>query len=147
MSEHVLKSHNKTMLLYHVVLPVRYRRKVLTKEVEDTLKDIYTGITQRYEINFLEIGSDEDHVHFLIQSVPKLSITQIVKTLKSITAKHVFKRHPEVKSMLWGGKFWTSGFYANTVGQYGNENVIKEYVQNQGQQYSKIYSGQLKLDL
>ena len=147
MSEHILKSHNKTMLLYHIVLPVRYRRKVFNEEVENTLKDICIGITQRYEINFLEIGSDEDHIHFLIQSVPKISVTEIVKTVKSITAKHIFKRHPEVKSMLWGGKFWTSGFYANTVGQYGNEKIIREYVQGQGQDYSKIYSGQLKLDL
>ena len=135
------------MLLYHIVLPVRYRRKVFNEEIENTLKEVCIGISQRYEINFIEIGSDEDHIHFLVQSVPKMSITQIVKTLKSITAKHIFKRHHEVKSMLWGGKFWTSGFYANTVGQYGNEEVIKEYVQGQGQDYSKIYSGQLKLDL
>lgn len=135
------------MLLYHIVLPVRYRRKVFNEEIEDTLREVCIGITQRYEINFIEIGSDEDHIHFLVQSVPKISITQIVKTVKSITAKHIFKRHPEVKSMLWGGKFWTSGFYANTVGQYGNEEIIKEYVQGQGQDYSKIYSGQLKLDL
>lgn len=147
MSKHILKSHNKTVLLYHIVLPVRYRRKVFNKEIEETLKELCIGISQRYEIYFVEIGSDEDHIHFLIQSVPKVSITEIVKTIKSITAKHIFKRHPEVKTMLWGGKFWTSGYYANTVGQYGNEDMIKEYVKGQGQDYSKIYSGQMKLDL
>ena len=57
----------------------------------------------------------------------------------------MFKRHPEVKNMLWGGKFWTSGYYANTVGQYGNENVIKEYVQNQGHIFRSVEVGLLRV--
>jgi putative transposase len=60
----------------------------------------------------------------LIQSVPKISVEIIVRVVKSITAKEIFRLHPEVKSKLWGGDFWTSGYYINTVGQYGNENVI-----------------------
>ena len=66
------------------------------------------------------------HVHFLVQSVPSYSVSKMVRKLKSITAKELFKRYPEIKAKLWGGKFWTSGFYANTVGQYSNESVIKE---------------------
>jgi len=84
-------------------------------------------------------------VHFLVQSVPSLSISRIVTIIKSITAKAVFKDNPEVKKQLWGGNLWTSGYYANTVGQYGNEAVIKEYVQNQGKKYKRMYRGQLKL--
>ena len=145
MSEHIIKSHNKTLLLYHIVCPAKYRRKVFTEAVEDTLKTICIGISERYEINFVEIGADKDHVHFLIQSVPTIPVTNIVKTVKSITAKELFSRHKEIKQFLWGGKLWTSGFYANTVGQYGNEKILKEYVQKQGKDYKQLYRGQLKL--
>jgi REP element-mobilizing transposase RayT len=147
MSEHILKSHNKSLLLYHLVCPIKYRRKVLTKEVSLTLKSICLEISNRYEIHFLEIGCDDDHVHFLIQSVPMLSPKKIVNTVKSLTAREIFRLHPEVKRFLWGGKFWTSGYHINTVGQYANEEVIMKYVQGQGndKKYQKIHKAQLRL--
>jgi REP element-mobilizing transposase RayT len=147
MSEHIHKSHNKSLLLYHLVCPIRYRRKVLTEEVSQTLKNICLEISSRYEIHFLEIGCDDNHVHFLIQSVPMMSPKKIVNTIKSLTSREIFRLHPEVKRFLWGGKFWTSGYYINTVGQYANEEVIKKYVQGQGNQkdYKKIHSSQLRL--
>ena len=145
MSEHILKRHNKTLLLYHIVCPAKYRKKVFTEEVEYILKEVCMGIGERHEMHFVEIGADEDHVHFLIQSVPILSPQRIVQIVKSITAKEIFRLHPEVKKKLWGGKFWTSGYYANTVGQYGNEKVIKEYVRKQGRTYHQIHRGQLTL--
>ena len=145
MSEHIIKRHNKTVLLYHVVCPAKYRRDVFTEGVEKTLKEACLGISERYEINYIEIGSDEDHVHFLIQSVPMMLPQRIVQITKSITAKEIFRRHPEVKQKLWGGQFWTSGYYMNTVGQYGNEKVIKDYVAQQGKQYRQIFRGQLEL--
>ena len=88
-----------------MVFPAKYRRKVITRDVEETLKQVCIGNSQRYEIVFLEIGSDEDHVHFLIQSVPNKSITRIVTVLKSITAREIYKIHPEIKQLLWGGNF------------------------------------------
>jgi REP element-mobilizing transposase RayT len=145
MTEHILKSHNKTLFLYHLVCPVKYRRKAISQELSDTLKSICLEIGECYEIHFVEIGTDEDHVHFLIQSVPILSPTTIVTTIKSITAKQLFQKHPEVKALLWGGKFWTSGFYMNTVGQYGNEQVIRNYVKQQGKTYEQLHRSQLKL--
>ena len=96
-------------------------------------------------MHFVEIGTDEDHVHFLVQSVPKLSPSSIAQITKSVTAKEIFVRHPEVRKILWGGRFWTSGFYANTVGQYGNEKAIREYVRKQGRTYHQIHRGQLVL--
>ena len=145
MSEHIYKRHNKTLLLYHIVCPAKYRRKVFTEEVEHTLKEVSMGIGERHEMHFVEIGADEDHVHFLIQSVPTYSPQRIVQIVKSITAKEIFRLHPEVKKKLWGGKFWTSGYYANTLGQYGNEKAIKEYVRKQGRIYRQIHRGQLTL--
>ncbi len=86
----------------------------------------------KYEIKFLEIGTDENHVHFLIQSIPNKCVSDIVKIIKSITARELFKAHPEVKKFLWGGNLWTMGYYVNTVGQYGNLKMLENYVKNQG---------------
>ena len=132
-------------MLYHLVCPVKYRRKVFTKEVEETLKAVCQEISHRYEMHFVEIGSDEDHVHFLIQSVPMMRPKTMVQTIKSITAKEIFNLHPEVKQMLWGGQFWTDGYYINTVSQFGNEEIIANYVKNQGKEYKQIYRGQLEM--
>lgn len=125
--------------MYHLVCPAKYRKKVITKEVSETLKNTCISLGEAYQIYFLEIGTDQDHVHFLIKSVPTLSPSKIVQIIKSITARVIFKQHPEVKQQLFGGQFWTDGFYINTVGQYGNKDVIQRYVKNQGREYSKLY--------
>jgi REP element-mobilizing transposase RayT len=145
MSEHIIRSHNKTLLLYHIVCPAKYRKAIFTEAVEQSLKEVCVEIGLRYEIHFVEIGTDEDHIHFLVQSVPKLSVTQLVSTIKSITARELFRLHPKIKRQLWGGNIWTSGYYANTVGQYGNEKVIQQYVQSQGKRYKQIFTQQLSL--
>lgn len=147
MSEFIHKSHNVSVLLYHFVCPAKYRRIVFDKDVDESLKEICLEISKRYEISFIEIGTDHDHVHFLIQSVPILSPTRIIQTVKSITAKQIFKLHPKVKKQLWGGEFWTKGFYVSTVGAHGDENTIQRYIQIQGREkeYVKLYSQQLSL--
>ena len=141
-TEHIKKSHNVNLLLYHLVCPIKYRRKVLTKETSLTLKQICLGIEQRYEIKYIEIGTDDDHVHFMIQSVPTMTPKRITQITKSITARIMFQKHPEIKKMLWGGKFWTNNYYINTVGRYANEDMIRQYVKNQGKDYNQIYQGQ-----
>ena len=74
MSEYIHKSHNVTVLMYHLVFPAKYRRSVIDKAVDKELKDICLEIEQRYDVKFLEIGTDKDHVHFLVQSVPMYSV-------------------------------------------------------------------------
>lgn len=132
MSEHIVKRHNKNLLLYHYVCPAKYRRKIFTEEVEEYLKEVCQQISNGYEIYFVEIGTDEDHVHFLIQSVPLMSPTRIITVVKSITARELYLKFPNIKKQLWGGNIWTSGYYVNTVGLHGNESVIRNYVKNQG---------------
>jgi putative transposase len=97
----------------------------------------------------LEIGTDRHHRHFLIQSGPTDSPMKSVQTLKSLTARHVFARAPEVKKQLWGGKFWGKGYFITTVGQHGNEQVIAAYIRNQGQEqdYKQLYKQSLQLEL
>ena len=147
MSKFIHKSHNVSVLLYHFVCPAIYRRVVFTAPVDQSIKEICLEISKRYEITFIEIGTDKDHVHFLIQSVPTQSPTRIIQTVKSITEKEVFRQHPEVKRQLWGGEFWTKGFYVSTVGRHGDENTIQEYVKKQGTEkdYKKIHGQQLSL--
>ncbi len=132
MSEFIHKKHNVSVLLYHIVCPAKYRRAVFTSDVDEKLKEICAQISLRYEIEFLEIGADADHVHFLVQSIPTYSPTKIVRTIKSITAKEIFRQMPEVKKQLWGGEFWSDGYYISTVGAHATEEIIKQYVKNQG---------------
>ena len=145
MDSHIYKRHNKTILLYHVVFPVKYRKKLISKDISNSIKEICLEIGEKFEMVFIEIGTDEDHVHFLVQSIPTMSIDKIVRVIKSITAREVFSIYPFIKKELWGGNFWTSGYYANTVGQYGNAEVIKKYVENQGKKYNQIHVQQLSL--
>ena len=147
MSKLVRKSHNVSVLVYHYVCPARYRRVVFDEEVDEILKETCLEISKRYEIEFIEIGTDKDHVHFLIQSVPTYSATKIIQTVKSITAREIFRRAPEVKKKLWGGKFWTDGYYVNTVSRYGSEETVRRYVQEQGIQedYKRLHEQELKL--
>jgi putative transposase len=131
-SEYIHKSHNVSVLLYHFVCPAKYRRVVFSKKVDESLKNICLEISKRYDIFFLEIGVDKDHVHFLIQSVPMKSPTQIITVVKSLTAREIFRKHPEVKKQLWGGEFWTDGYFVNTVSKFGDESSISQYVRDQG---------------
>ncbi len=102
-------------------------------------------ISKRYEMTFVEIGTDQDHVHFLVQSVPMYSPKEIVQIIKSITAREIFRQCPEVKEKLWGGEFWSDGYFVSTVGQHGNEESIKRYIERQGFQYTRIHRQQLSL--
>ena len=102
MSRLVHKSHNVSVLLYHLVCPAKYRRVVFTDNAEQALRAICLELSKRYEIELIEIGGDSDHVHFLIQSILTNSKTRIVSAVKSITAREVFERIPSVKKQFWG---------------------------------------------
>jgi putative transposase len=120
---------------------------VIDKTVDQVLKEVCLAIADRYQVEFLEIGTDKDHVHFLVQSVPTYSPTKIITMIKSLTAREVFERVRSVMKQLWGGEFWTDGYYVGTVGQHATEDVINQFVKNQGreQQYMQLHAQQLKL--
>ena len=120
---------------------------MLTAPVDALLRELCLEIAKRYEIHFLEIGTDNDHVHFLIQSVPTIQPQRIVQTIKSITAIQIFKRLPEVKQELWGGEFWTKGYFITTVGRTNSENAVRQYVKSQGKlsEYRELHTSQLTL--
>jgi putative transposase len=131
-SRYIHKSHNVSVLLYHFVCPAKYRKIIFSKDVDYSLREICIEISKRYDIYFLEIGTDKNHVHFLIQSVPVQSPSKIIQTVKSISAREMFKRHPEIRNQLWGGEFWSDGYFVNTVSKFGDESSISRYVREQG---------------
>jgi REP element-mobilizing transposase RayT len=131
-SSYIHKSHNVTVLIYHLVTPAKYRKVIFNEELDEYLCKICENIEARYEIRFLEIGTDSDHVHFLLQSVPMYSPTKIAKLVKSITAKKMFEKYPSLKKELWGSEFWTKGYFMSTVGKHGDEKKLRNYVKKQG---------------
>lgn len=117
---------------YHIVFPVKYRRALIRPEVETELVRIAGEINERYDIEIEQMGADKNHIHLLCSAHPKVSIGAIVRVYKSITARELFTTFPELKKELWGGEFWSDGYYAATVGQRNNWETVYKYVKNQG---------------
>ncbi len=149
MSDYRHKRHNVSSLMYHIVCPAKYRRVIFDTEVDTVLRDVCLDSAQRYAIAFLEIGPDKDHVHFLVQSVPSYSPTTSVPLIKRLTAREIFRRVPTVKQRLWGGEFWSKGYFISTVGRHGNEAVIRQYVRQQGTEkgYTPLHRQDVQLGL
>ena len=148
MSDYRHKRHNVSSLLYHIVCPAKYRRVIFDTKVDIVLEDVCLDIAKRYEIVFLEIGTDKDHVHFLVQSVPSYSPTKIVQIIK-LDGPRIIHRVPTVKKRLWGGELWSKGSFISTVGRHGNEAVIRQYVRQQGsaQDYTQLHRQDVQLGL
>jgi putative transposase len=125
MVELIRKSHNVSLLMCHFVFVSKYRRFVITEEVDSLLNETCIKISKCYELRFLEIGTEGDHLHLLIQSVPAYSVTKVVKTVESITAREIFTQVPSVKKKLWGGEFGSSGYF---VPQLLNMPMKKSFV-------------------
>ena len=125
-------SHCAWQIHYHIVFPVKYRRGLLDDAVVKIIMMTAKAIEDRYDIEFEQIGCDKDHVHILCTAHPKIAPGQIVRVLKSITVRELFKRKPDLKRDLWGGEFWTDGYYVATVGERADWDVVERYVKNQG---------------
>ncbi len=123
---------------YHIVFPVKYRKALLKKEVRDTIQEIVMEIGERYKIEFERLGCDRNHIHILCSFHPNYSIGETVRKFESLTAKELFKRMPKLKKEQWGGESWSDGYYAATVGEGGNWNVVEQYVKNQGVELSQV---------
>ena len=117
---------------YHIVFPVKYRKALLAPAITRAIREIAAGITERYDIWFEQLGCDDDHIHILCSFHPKYSGGDVVRTFKSITAKALFKQFPELRKELWGGEFWSDGYFIATVSEHGNWQQVEQYVKNQG---------------
>jgi len=124
--------HCAYQIHYHLVMPVKYRKALLSGEITQGLKEIVKGIEERYGLEIERLGCDQDHVHILCSAHPKYSPGQLVRVFKSVSARELFRRFPAIKRDLWGGEFWTDGYYVGTVGERGNWEVVEKYIKEQG---------------
>ena len=147
--EHIARSHSYTLILYHIVLVAKFRRRVLTDEVQKTLTQSCIDLEESYDYIFHEIGMEGDHVHFLLQSIPWLSPSEIVQAIKSITTKTVLRVHPEVIHIIRKRQLWTSAYYLSTVWMHWNQDTIRRYIQNQGkpQEYKRLHISENQLQM
>jgi putative transposase len=131
-------SHCVYDIKYHMVLCVKYRKEILlTEEVVSFLKTIFNGLEERYFLKFETIGCDANHCHILVCSKPKYAPSNIMRLIKSISAKILFEEFKWIKKILWGGEFWSDGGYIGTVGEGKNADIIRKYIENQGKKYDK----------
>ena len=126
--------HNISECYYHIQITIKYRQAVLDKQVESVIVTALEDFKERYAIDISEVGFDQNHVHILCRFLPKYSGGQVIRTIKSITSKQVFTKLPYVKKILWGGEFWTDGYYIATVGGRGSKTTIEKYIRNQGRE-------------
>lgn len=140
MVELVRTSHKVFKIKYHFVFCIKYRKDLfLEDKYVQTIKQICKDIEDRFHIKFETTGFDEDHVHFLIESLTTTySPAKIFQFVKSITAIEIFKRHPEIKKQLYGGEFWSDGGYVGTVGEGINGDIIRNYIKRQGRKGDQL---------
>lgn len=117
-------------LQYHIVWCVKYRHKILQGEVETKLKEILQEIAKEQGIEILAMETNVDHVHLLIDCSPQHYIPDLIKALKGVSAKRLFKTFPELKTKLWGGHLWNPSYFVATVSE-NTEEQIKEYINSQ----------------
>ena len=130
--------HCAWQIHYHIVFPVKYRKALVDTEVTAIIQETAEGISERYAIEMEAIGCDKDHIHLLCGAHPKVAPGRIVQIIKSITAREIFRRKPLVKKELWGGEFWTDGYYVSTVGERGDWDTVEKYVQKQGKPKAEL---------
>ena len=130
--------HCVYQLHFHIVFPVKYRKAMLSEGITQAIKEIALGIQERYEIEIERIGCDRDHIHLLCSAHPKYAPGQLVRVFKSITARELFNRFSTLEEELWGGEFWTDGYYVVSVGERGNWDVVERYIRAQGMKPKEI---------
>ena len=128
-----------------MVFCMKYRKRLLNYEITTFLKNTCSEIGDRYSFEFDAIGCDGDHVHLFVGAEPKNSPSRVMQIIKSITARRIFKEFPEIKKQLWGGELWSDGGYIGTVGDGTTSDIIKNYVQNQGNKEEKQAYMQMRI--
>ena len=125
--------HKVYVIKYHLMFAVKYGKDLfLNESYVEHLKEVLLEIEKRYFLTSETVGFDEDHVHILMHAAPRYSPSRVVQIVKSITAREMFRKFPEIKKELWGGEFWNDGGYIGTVGEGANADVIRGYIKKQG---------------
>lgn len=125
-------AHSVFLLHYHLILVVKYRRKVFTDEISNRAREIFEYIAPNYKIELVEWNHDKDHVHILFKGQPKTEISKFIHAYKSASSRLLKKEFPIIRQQLWKEMFWSQSFCLLSSGGAPIE-VIKEYIENQGQ--------------
>jgi putative transposase len=126
--------HNVSECYYHIQLTIKYRRSVFDGEIEAEMVGIMAGFKDRYYIDVQMVGYDKNHVHILCRFLPKYSGGQVIRLIKSITARKLFEEFPDLKRQLWGGEYWSDGYYIGTVSGRGDRKIVENYIKKQGRE-------------
>ncbi len=123
----------KHNLKVHLILVCKYRKKLLEQGIEANIKDIIRDIENNSDFDIIEMETDIDHIHLMIQYIPKVSISSIINRVKSITTKRIWNLHQQIlQKHFWKEKtFWTDGYFVCSVGEASPE-TIQNYIKNQG---------------
>ncbi len=121
-------SHAVDDLKYHMVWIPKYRKMILKGDLARRLKVVFQEIAERYEFEIDTMEVKDDHVHLFLSAPPRYSPARVAQVIKSISAKMVFKEFAEVKEQLWGGEFWSDGYFVRSVGDEVTSDLIRRYI-------------------
>lgn len=124
-------NHSVFLLNYHLVLVIKYRRKVLTDNISDRLKEIFQYISPKYNITLLEWNHDYDHIHLLFKAHPNSEISKFINAYKSASSRLIKKEFTAIKKELWKEYFWSRGYCLLTIGE-STIDIVREYIEDQG---------------
>ena len=124
-------NHSVFSMYYHLVLVVKYRRKVIDDSISDRLKTMFESIQTNYNIELQEWNHDKDHVHVLFKAHPNSELSKFINAFKSASSRLIKKEFPQIKSKLWKEFFWTRSFCLLTTGGAPID-IIRQYIENQG---------------
>lgn len=124
--------HSVFLMYYHLILVVKFRRKVIEDENSDRLREIFEYISPRYNIELKEWNHDKDHVHILFKAHPKSELSKFINAYKSASSRLIKKEYPEIREKLWKEYFWSRSFCLLTTGGAPID-VIKRYIESQGE--------------
>lgn len=126
--------HSVFLMHYHLILVVKYRKKVIDNSISDRLREMFEYVSTNYKINLLEWNHDKDHIHILFKAHPKSELSKFINAYKSASSRLIKKEYPEIKKSLWKEYFWSRSFCLLTTGGAPIE-IIKRYIESQGEDY------------
>lgn len=131
--EYISKNHSKFLIKYHIIFVCKYRRRILTGDIETSMKQILLNIAELSDFNIEVMESNKDHMHMMVSSEPKVSPLQIVRRLKQMSTTAIWKRQGELLHRIFWKEntFWTNGYFVASVGNVSQE-TIKRYIENLG---------------
>lgn len=124
-------NHSVFLLHYHLVMCIKYRRKVIDNSVSNRLKEIFVDIAPNYGVELLEWNHDTDHVHLLFKAKPNTEISKLLNAYKSASSRRIKNEFPSIRKYLWNEYFWSKSYCLVTTGGAPLE-VVKQYIENQG---------------